>query len=154
MAPVQINKLDIKTHELYAQNKEKLDTKYITESNAIKYHTEIAGTSTIFTSQLDILFETEPRNISWATFLPPNSYHLQTNRFFFFSLCLALLPPQTQEEKSPFIQLVKDAEKTEEQKTLDFEKEQSKLIAFFECADNLNGILKMFRANQTRLQRG
>lgn len=86
MRPVTIDQLDIKIHERYAKDQQQLDTKYIKESTAIAAYSEIVGTSSIYPSNWEILFELQIKNISWAAFCPPLRYTLQSNRFFSYQI--------------------------------------------------------------------
>lgn len=153
MPPIQINNLDLESHKSYAHNREQLDTKYITESTTINHYSEIAGTSTIFPSQLELFIGISKGNLPWGSFEPPPHYQQQANRFFFFSLCLFLSPLQNIEAENPFITAIESATKEEGQKMAEFEKEKTILINFLKCTDNLNEILKSFRMSQCRIKK-
>ncbi|MEI8329345.1 MAG: DUF5399 family protein [Chlamydiia bacterium] len=80
--PVTIDSMDLKVHQQYAQAQSELDQIFLRESQLTAPHSEIAGTSPIFSSKWEELFDLDKRGTTWAFFAPPPSYFSQSNRFF------------------------------------------------------------------------
>lgn len=174
MRPVTIDKLDIKNHERYAKDQQALDTKYITESTAIGNYFEIVGTSTIFASNFENLFELQNRNIPWAVFTPPDRYHLQTNRFFSYQILPSIyvsdeFDEQSEQEKEDedenenkqkeryrvqFIQKINAAKKGRKQNLSHFESEKSTILSLLESIRHLDKILGQINSRKRQYQKG
>ena len=77
-----IDNLRIDAHQRYAKDQKDLDTRFVTDSSAVSPHAEIAGTSAIYSSQLEQLIQSYVGTMPWASFHAPGGYFVQTNRFF------------------------------------------------------------------------
>ncbi|MBM3207180.1 MAG: hypothetical protein FJZ57_01040 [Chlamydiae bacterium] len=103
--PVTIASLDITAHKRYAVDQEMLDPTFIIEPQFIAPHSEITGTSSIYASKWEELFEIHKRSTTWAHFEPPPSYFHQSNRFFSYCLLpnfyVEMSEEKTEEDTSP-----------------------------------------------------
>lgn len=155
MSRVTIDNLDIKVHERYAQDQLQLDNKYITESQAIGRQTDFAATSSIYSSQWEILFGTHLVNVSWAFFCEPPKYNAQRNRFFTHALCPIDMQDDQgekdkedeEEEENELVQKVIQAEKFKES-------DKAAILNLFESMKLLNGILAFINAKKLQYQKG
>jgi len=86
MKPVTIDQLDIKDHVRWAQDQEGYDISFVKESHIIAQHPEILGTSVIYPSKFEELFELQRRNLPWANFSPPRNFHMFNKRLFSYRL--------------------------------------------------------------------
>lgn len=77
-----IDNLRIDAHRRYAKDQKDLDPRFVTESSAVSTHAEIAGTSAIYSSQLEQLVQSYIGTMPWASFQAPVGFLLQPNRFF------------------------------------------------------------------------
>ncbi len=161
---VTIDQLGIEIHERYAKDQEALDSTYIREAAP---HSEIVGTSSIFASEWDKLFEFSLRNHPWANFAaPPNHAFLRRRRYFGFSLVPSLdgfSQDKEQDEEQD------DEEKresfTEEKQRLmgvkighqalaSLEKERSILFNLFASIEELNELLREVHSRKLQYQKG
>ena len=140
MNGVTIDKLDLKSHRRYAEDQIKLDTKYTQESPLIPPHSEILGTSSIYSSSWEDLFETQKKNIPWACFIPPPLYTVQTNRFFTFRVVPSISLGDEEEEEA---QKEKEREEEERQK-----KENSLFKKTMEAEKGLEDTLSRFEGDK------
>jgi hypothetical protein len=176
MRPVTIDHLDIKNHERYAQDQVHLDSKYITESISMGSYSEILGTSSIYTSNWETLFDLQIRNIPWANFSPPLKYNLQSNRFFSYQILPTIyvdadeekdqekeiLDDKEEEEKEKkreskrqeFIKKITNAMKGSKQTLTDFENDKSAIINLLESIKELDRILGQINSRKRQYQKG
>jgi hypothetical protein len=171
MNAVTIDKLDIKIHERYAQDQQKLDPSYIKDAAAIPLHSEITGTSSIYSSKWEELFEIQIKNIPWAAFSPPPGYHVQARRFFSYRIAPSILIGDDSEEDE---EEENEEEEEKEQDTLSFdlfntvmnikgekkgmthliEKEKTILLDLFSSIKGLNRLLTHINARKVQYQKG
>lgn len=160
---VTIDRLDIKSHTRYAQDQQKLDTKYTHESSLIHPHSEITGTSTIYTSSWELLFETQKKNLPWASFLPPRSYALQSKRFFSYRIIPSMDVGSEDDEEDEeqkegreqeLIEKLLSAVKEEKHNKASFEGEQKILLNLFNSMRHLNQLLAQINARKLQYQKG
>jgi hypothetical protein len=170
MRPVTIDRLDIKIHERYAKDQEQLDTKYITESTAIASYSEIVGTSSIYPSNWQILFDLQIKNIPWALFSPPFRYTLQSNRFFSYQILPTIylrdedeedLEDEEEEKKQKrekrrfeMIKKIMHTRKAAHQNLADFESERSTLLHLLDSIRSLDKLLGQINARKRQYQKG
>ncbi len=167
MNAVTIDNLDIKVHERYAQDQVALESKYITESFAIAPHSESVGTSSIYASQWEILFEIHLCNTSWALFSPPPKYHVQRNKFFTYQVVPAVNwseeedgeeqdeeGEQDQETPSSLLNKILTAKKGDRQSHLTFEKEKTAILNLFDSVKRLNKLLEHVNSRKLQYQKG
>lgn len=86
MPALTIDRFDIKEHVRWAQDQENLDVSLIAEAKLVATHPEIMGTSCIYPSHCEELFELQKRNTAWALFQPPPGFRLFGKRFFSYRL--------------------------------------------------------------------
>lgn len=170
MKAVTIDNFDVKVHERYAEDQQKLDLQFIHEYNQVGTHPEIASLSFIYSSKWAELFETQSNNLPWAAFVTPPRYGLQPNRFF-TSYILPSLPwsddeeqgldqeeenEEEQERKRQWEQvraLVLGQEPDEQPLSL-FEQDKSTLLNLVEQIKYLNRWLNEVNARKLQYQKG
>jgi hypothetical protein len=86
MKAVTIDRLDIKDHVRWANDQQEYDVSFVNESHLVAPHPEILGTSAIYSSKFEELFELQKKNISWAFFSQPKNFHMFSKRFFSYRL--------------------------------------------------------------------
>lgn len=170
MRAVTIDKLDIKNHERYAKDQQKLDTKYITESTAIGNYSEIVGTSTIYPSNWELLFELQIRNLPWAVFAPPFRYNVQSNRFFSYRILPSIYVDDEEEgeenqdeeehdhkkerHRAEFLKKISNAQKGVKQSLASFEQEKTAITSLLEKIRYLDKILGQINSRKRQYQKG
>jgi hypothetical protein len=166
MKPVTIDNLSIKIHERYAQDQSLLDPKYITESHSVTTQSEITGTSSIYTSKLEALFEFNLKNCPWASFSPPPRFLFQARRFFSFSLFPYLSFGEEKEreddeeeneerkEANDLIERARAVDPGKEGSSSAFEKERTSILNLLDTLKHLNGLLKHINARKAQYQKG
>ena len=82
MKAVTIGQLHLKDHIRWAEDQQSLDISLVTDSPIVAPHPEIIGSSALYPSQCDLLFELQKRNLHWASFEAPKHFHLFSKRFF------------------------------------------------------------------------
>jgi len=171
MEAVTIDKFDIKIHERYAKDQLLLDPTYLKEASLIPPHSEVTGTSAIYASKWEELFEIQIRNLPWATFSPPPLYHIHAKRLFSYRLIPSLDLRDQEEDDAE--QESQDEEQEEGQKsfankeivekilgassqkiTPHVEKERSTLLSLVESIRHLDKMLKHVNARKLQYQKG
>ena len=170
MKAVTIDNFDVKVHERYAEDQQKLDLQFIHEYNQVGTHAEITSLSFLYGSKWAELFETHANNLPWAAFAPPPRYGLQPNRFF-TSYIVPSLPWSDCEDQ----ELDEEGENKEEQRRKQlweemrtlllaiqadeqpvalFEQDKSALLNLVEQVKNLNRWLNEANARKLQYQKG
>ncbi|HSX04229.1 MAG TPA: DUF5399 family protein [Rhabdochlamydiaceae bacterium] len=161
MEKVTIDQLGIEAHRRYAFDQETLDTAYITESPLVPQHSEITGTSAIYSSKWEELFEVHLKNIPWAAFSPPPKYFRQRNRFFSHALIPGILWSDEDENEE-------DEERDNERKKQNesmrniinaiscrrIKGEESALLNLIESVKLLNSLLREINSRKLQYQKG
>lgn len=153
-----IDNLDVAVHERWAQDQEKLDPKYLSSAETPN-HFEIAGTSILYPSQWEELFEVHVKNIPWAAFTPPPHYRLQPNKFFTHRIVPSIdtgMEGKEEEEKESFYEkILRKAEERRKQKALAaVQREETALTNLFDIVQTLNVLLEQINARKTQYQKG
>ncbi len=86
MTPRTIDNLGVEFSTRYAEDRQKLDEKMVSESRSIPLQTEIDVTIPSYSSEFEQLFEMQKRNIFWADFHAPTGYYEQKKRLFTFQI--------------------------------------------------------------------
>lgn len=175
MKPITIDNLDIKDHVRWANDQNHLDSVYLTEAQAIAHLPEMLGTSAIYTSQWETLFEWQKRNAHWASFAPPSKYHLASKRLFSFRLFPTIYWKEEEEEgteddqpsaeefvekkdkESPAVNLVKEVINTAaffHQPSIVFEKDKTTILNLLESIKYLDGLLAQITGKTMQYQKG
>ena len=167
MKPVTIDQLDIKDHVRWAQDQEGYDVSFVKESHIIAQHPEILGTSVIYPSKFEELFELQRRNLPWANFSPPRNFHAFSKRLFSYRLFPNIYwndkeEKEEDEEKEPseedsncdLIQEVIRVKKLENQIQSLFEKDKSAILNLLESIKWVNQLLKQINARKLQYQKG
>ncbi|MES2344532.1 MAG: DUF5399 family protein [Chlamydiota bacterium] len=108
-----IDDLGIETYTRYAQDKSQLDEKIIQESHFIPFGAEMDVTFPSFSSEFDLLLETNKRNPSWADFFAPPLYFEQKKRLFSFQIIPSL--GSDEKKESQLLRIKEKAEQDEEE---------------------------------------
>jgi hypothetical protein len=168
MKAVTIDQLDIKEHVRWAQDQESYDISFVKESHLVAPHPEILGTSAIYPSKFDELFELQKRNLPWATFAPPKNFHMFSKRFFSYRLFPNIYweDEESQEEKGEkdsseekkanhdLIQEVIRIKKLGNQTPALFENDKSSILNLLESIKWVNHLLKQINARKLQYQKG
>lgn len=175
--PVTFDSIDITVHNRYAKDRETLDPIFLTEPQIIAPHSEITGTSSIYSSKWAELFDIYQRNVSWAHFSPPDMYFSQSNRFFSYCLLPDLYwdmedddekkeekeaPPEIvfsfQRKKRPtkkeIISLSALMKKEEGTSLVYFEKDKGTIINMIDAIEKLNKLLAHVQSRKLQYQKG
>ena len=164
MEKITIDQIGIDAHKRYAIDQESLETKYLTESTAIQPQLEIAGTSMIYSSKWEELFEFNFCNTTWAAFLPPPNYRTQRNKFFSHALIPGILWSEAEEDED----LEEDEDTENERKkqnhlinqiieslsTGSIKEDESALLNLIQSIKTLNSLLREVNARKLQYQKG
>jgi len=160
---VTIDQLDIKDHVRWAQDQESYDVSLLKESQLVASHPEILGTSVIYPSKFEELFELQKINLSWASFSPPKNFHMFSKRFFSYRIFPHIdfeeeLRNKTDENEIDanygLIQEIHALAKTKEQHLPSFENDKSTILHLLESIKWLNQLLKQINARKLQYQKG
>jgi hypothetical protein len=162
MKAVTIDQLDIKDHVRWAQDQEGYDVSFIKESHLVAPHPEILGTSVIYPSKFEELFELQKRNLPWASFSPPKNFHMFSKRFFSYRLFPNIYWEEKEEEESSededsnqdLIREVIRMKKKDNQTQSLFEKDKSAILNLLELIKWVNQLLKQINARKLQYQKG
>ena len=164
MKAVTIDQLDIKEHVRWAQDQLDFDIALIKDTHVIAHHPEIIGTSSIYPSKFDELFELQKRNPSWACFSPPHNFHAFNKRVFSHQLFPTLSwddQEQGEQESSEedeasdrIVQLVGKLKKLSNQTPAALEKDRSSILGALESIRWINHLLKQIYARKLQYQKG
>lgn len=164
-----IDNFDIKIHERYAQDQVALDKTFIVESALLSAHFEITGTSSIYSSKWEELFELNIRNIPWAAFTPPPRYHKQAKRFFSYRILPTIYVEdedeetgeeqqhEESEEKKRAKEILKKAHSAKKGASEDpylFERDKSTIINLLQSVVHLNKLLTQVYSRKLQYQKG
>ena len=168
MDAVTIDQMDIKVHERYALDQEKLDTSFIKDSALISHYSEVMGITSIYSSKWEELFEIHVGNLPWAAFSPPPKFHIQKNRFFSHRIIPSMdwADENEDEEKEeqqkegaevPKLNEIKRAliaRKLGAEPLSLFEKDKTALINLLDSIKFLNCLLREINAKKLQYQKG
>ena len=157
---ITIDQLGIEIHERWASDQEQLDAKYIQESNLIHDHSEIAGTSSIYSSKWAELMEIEHTYITWAAFVPPPDYEKQCNRFFSFDITPKFRWLEDEEKEENHNRQFEERKKRVKMKkpramhkTL-VQRDQSALISLLDSMKSIHDLLREIQSKKLQYQKG
>ncbi len=161
MEKVTVDQIGIEAHKRYAVDQETLDTVYITDSSMIPRHLEMAGTSSIYSSKWEELFEVHLKNIPWAAFSPPPKYYVQRNRFFSHALIPGILWSNDEEQDEDEGHEEERKKQNETLKTLmetiavrRIKENETALLNLVESVKILNSLLKEINSRKIQYQKG
>jgi hypothetical protein len=163
MKAVTIDQLDIKDHVRWAQDQKDYDVSFIKESQLVATHPEILGTSIIYPSKFEELFELQRRNLPWASFSPPKNFHMFSKRFFSYRLFPNIYWEEKDEDEEEsedknsnhdLIQEVIRVKKKGNQTLPLFEKDKSAILSLLESIKWVNRLLKQINARKLQYQKG
>jgi hypothetical protein len=161
MKAVTIDQLDIKEHVRWAQDQETYDISFVKESHLVAPHPEILGTSVIYPSKFEELFELQKRNLPWASFTPPENFAMFGKRFFSYRLFPNIYWEDREEEKEgenedrqDLIQEVIKIKKFGNQTQSVFEKDKSVVLNLLGSIRWINRLLKQINARKLQYQKG
>lgn len=164
MKATTIDQLDIKDHVRWAQDQKDYDISFVKESHLVAPHPEILGTSVIYPSKFEELFELQRRNLPWAHFSPPKNFHLFSKRFFSYRLFPDIYwEEEGSEEEKEFseedancdlIQKMIRVENLANHTQSLFEKDKSAILNLLESIQWVNQLLKQVNARKLQYQKG
>ena len=165
MAPRTIDNLGVEFSNRYADDQQKLDPKMIKESRSVPMRAEIDVTIPSYSSEFELLFETQKRNVFWADFHAPAGFNEQKKRLFTFQIVPAIGSEDKQEMQADRIkariQRQVDAEhqdKTrpweEEREEQEEDKEQKALLSLLQKITVLDRYLIDINSRRNQYQRG
>ncbi|MGC1879299.1 MAG: DUF5399 family protein [Rhabdochlamydiaceae bacterium] len=165
MKAVTIDQLDIKDHVRWAQDQEDYDISFVNESHLVAHFPEILGTSVIYPSKFEELFELQKRNLPWAAFAPPKNFYLFSKRFFSYRLFPNLdwenekgeeegKKDSSEEEDFALIQEVTRIKKFANQTQPLFDKDRGTILNLLESIKWINHLLKQINARKLQYQKG
>ncbi len=165
MTPVTIDNLDIKNHVRWAHDQNDLDPSYIQEAPKVASHPELLGSSIIYASQWDLLFEWQKRNRPFAHFEPPHKYRLASRRLFSFRILPHMdwkssvlsaedLNDEDIEVMTDFLKKIIDLPCFENHPPGLFEREKTSILALLKSIQFLNMLLEKISALKLKYQKG
>jgi hypothetical protein len=164
MKAVTIDQLDIKDHVRWAQDQQEYDISFVNESHLVAPHPEILGTSVIYPSKFEELFELQKKNVPWAFFAQPRNFHLFGRRFFSYRLFPSIYWEDYDEEENDdsneepasddLIQEVLKIKKIPHQIQSLFEKDKSTILSLLEEIKGIDRMLRQINARKLQYQKG
>lgn len=154
---VTIDQLDLKDHVRWANDQSIYDVTFIKDSEIVAHHPEILGTSAIYPSKLDELFEMQKKNLPWAAFESPKNFHMFSRRFFSYRLFPNIYweEEKTEDEEDTHQSLkqqVIDLQNPDEQSI--FEKDKTVILNLLDSVGWINHLLKQINARKLQYQKG
>ncbi len=162
MEATTIDRLDLKDHVRWAKDQHNLDPSLIKESLLVAPHPEVMGTSCIYPSKFDELFDLQKANQPWAAFHPPKNFHLFGRRFF--SSFKGETPPseegeQEEEQKSRgthyyLVQRILRIQALKYHSSSLFEKDKTTLLNALDSIHWIESLLKLIYGRKLQYQKG
>jgi hypothetical protein len=171
-ARTTIDNLHIEAHRRYAKDQQELDPRFMVDASSITSHAELAGTSSIYSSQLEQLIQSYIGILSWASFQAPHGYLMQTNRFFrsrLFPQTKKILQHACQEENDqessqqgnddesdhPLIdQLERSFAKRKPSASAQVERDKTILVSLLRKIGEIDALLAFISARKLQYQKG
>lgn len=169
MKPTTIADFNIEAHEHYAKNQTSVDPTFTKGAQEIASHfNRVEGTSAIYASQLDELFDLGGTTL-WAMISPPENFSKQTAQHFRHRILPTVddFDPDFQEEekgkegeaeghqaKAKLISKLMQVDNTPGAATARLEQDRSTLVSLFETVAPLNKILAHIYARRMQYQKG
>ncbi len=166
MKAVTIDQLHLKDHVRFAEDQKNLDPTFAIESQMIALHPEVAGTSAIYPSKFDSLFELHKRNLPWASFEMPKNFHLFGKRFFSHRLFSHFewegereegssdQEKEQQEGLKKLMETIASLKKLQHQTPSLFERDKTTLMTLLELIDWINSLLIQINGRKLQYQKG
>jgi hypothetical protein len=158
---VTIDQLDLKDHVRWANDQTNFDVSLIKESDLVAHHPEISGTSAIYPSKLEELFEMQKKNLPWAAFETPKNFHMFSRRFFSYRLFPNIYWEEDSEEdkdendpQQNLKQRVLNLQNPEDQSQSLFERDKTAILGLLESIVWINRLLKQINARKLQYQKG
>ncbi len=159
---ITIDQLGIENHNRWAVDQEKLDVTHIQDSNLIPDHSEIAGTSSIYSSKWAELFDFQQSYITWAAFVPPPDYEKQRNRFFSFDITpnfrwLETEEGEEEEKNQQQLEECKERLRSKKPRALHptlVKRDQSALISMLDSMKSIHDLLREIQGKKLQYQKG
>ncbi len=163
-ASVTIDNLGIKDHMRWAQDQQILESAYSTEASVVAPHPEVLGMSMIYTSKFDELFDLQKRNQHFASFSPPEDFHLFRKRFFSYRLFPSIdwedkeeNMGDSDENQDPDLDLIHAITRIKaagNQASSLFEKDKCAMLGMLESINWINKLIKHINARKLQYQKG
>lgn len=169
MKAVTIDQLDMKDHVRWANDQQQYDISFINESHLIAPHPEILGTSSIYASKLEELFEMQKKNVSWAFFSQPKNFYLFSRHFFSYRLFPSIFwdegaeDDNEVEEQESFegdgnsVDLIKEVmnlKKAPHHNSSIFEKDKTVILNLLESIKGIDRMLLQINVRKLQYQKG
>lgn len=158
MPALTIDRFDLKEHVRWAKDQESLDVSLIAEAKLVASHPEVMGTSCIYPSHCEELFELQKRNTSWALFQPPPGFRLFGKRFFSYRLfedpCDAEPEREHQDHYALVVQKILDTSPSKKESPSLFEQDKTVLVRVFESIGWIESLLKLIHGRKLQYQKG
>lgn len=159
---ITIDQLGIENHNRWAVDQEKLDLTHIRDSNLIPDHSEIAGTSSNYSSKWAELFDFQSTYITWAAFVPPPNYEKQRNRFFSFDITPKFRWLETDDEEGgerskQQLEECKERLKSKKPQALHptlVKRDQSALLNLLDSMKSIHDLLREIQGKKLQYQKG
>jgi hypothetical protein len=120
MAPRTIDNLGVDASSRYAADQQRFDKKILKESRVIPRQAEVDVTMPSFSSEFDLLFDSEQRNTPWAKFCMPRNYNEQRKRLFTYQIIPSLGPQdKTENQEKKILAHLKERAKHQDEKGKD-----------------------------------
>ena len=162
MKRVTIDQYDIKEHVRWAKDQAACDSTLVHTSATASLYPETGATSSIYSSELEALFQWEKGMHPWATFSPPENLFLLNKRFFSYRLfphIESTLEEEMEEEsdqeekKKSLIDYIRALSRAKDPRAL-FEKDKKSILSLLEAVKEVDAMLALIFSSILRYQKG
>lgn len=161
MKGVTIDQLDLKDHVRWAEDQQVFDVTLVQESQLVGSHPSILGTSAIYSSKFEELFELYKRSNSWAFFPPPKNFTHFSKRLFSHRLFSDMDWEEEENEEQEqetvshdLMQKIATYQIEEASASSVFEKDKSAVLSLLESMNWLTDMLKQIYGRKMQHQKG
>ncbi len=141
MGSVTIDRLPVGVHKRYAEDQTNLETISQAERTQVLSHAEALGTSSIYESQVDVLFAAQASHMPWAYFAPPPFMGLRQKHCFGHTVASG-------------VDIKVDLLDAEVDVTIQGEKQRLALFSLMEEMNLINAMLGQIHKEKSRYQKG
>ncbi len=152
--PLTIDNLGIEPSIRWAQDQEYLNQSLVKESPFISQQATIDVFAPFSRSELNFLFQTERRHLSWSSFAAPKGFLGQRKRLFTAQLFASLGSDELQQARIEKIrQYTKQSSDSQEHKDRK-NRESATLLALLEYLQTMDRELKAINARRSQYSKG
>ncbi len=142
----------------YAQDQQRLDTRFILDSQFVSRKTEIPVSTPYLPSEFEQAFSSERTRI-WASFAPPPEVVLEKASLFSYQLIPSLGTYEKQEDRQQLLEDALERRREEnpyrsEKEKQQEEKEKQLIQNLFDCIGKIDKSLNLINARRNQYQRG